>query len=459
VGSVLNREQITLLKKYNAYDVTATKAFYQKSLPMIEFRQALTKKYNRDFMNHNDTKIGKDYFAMQLEAAGVQLYNYGPNGRVPVQTLRPRIALNDAILPWIKFQHPEFQRVLDWMRSQVITQTKGALKDITAVVNGFEFVFGTGGIHGSVENRVIEADFEWCIIDLDVSSYYPNLAIVNRFAPEHLGDTFCDIYADLYEQRKKFAKGTAENAMLKLALNGTFGDSNNKFSIFYDPLFTMKITLNGQLLLCLLAEQLMMIPDLQLIQVNTDGATVRVKREHEDKVTAVRQWWEGATGLQLEEARYSRMFIRDVNNYAAEGGKGNKLKGAYEYDRDWHQNHSALVIPKVAEQVLLYDAPIAETIRNHQDIFDFCLKVKVPRSSHLLADEKPIQNTTRYYVAIGGVELIKVMPPLAGKTEWRRFQVEAGRKVCVCNDMKDAVLPIDYAYYEAEVEKLTLALR
>ena len=65
--------------------------------------------------------------------------------------------------------------------------------------------------------------------------------------------------------------------MLKLALNGVYGDSNNVFSVFYDPLFTMSITLNGQLLLCLLAENLMEnVPGLKIIQCNTDGITVRI---------------------------------------------------------------------------------------------------------------------------------------------------------------------------------------
>jgi len=52
--------------------------------------------------------------------------------------------------------------------------------------------------------------------------------------------------------------------MLKLALNGTFGDSNNIYSVFYDPQFTMAITVNGQLMLCMLAERLMTIPGLAL---------------------------------------------------------------------------------------------------------------------------------------------------------------------------------------------------
>ena len=33
-----------------------------------------------DFMNHNDTKIGKDCFVMKLEEAGVACYDYGDKG-------------------------------------------------------------------------------------------------------------------------------------------------------------------------------------------------------------------------------------------------------------------------------------------------------------------------------------------------------------------------------------------
>jgi len=73
----------------------------------------------------------------------------------------------------------------------------------------------------------------------DLSSMYPNIAISNRVFPAHLGEKFCDIYQDMYEQRKSFGKGTPENAMLKLALNGTYGKSNDKYSVFYDPKFTM----------------------------------------------------------------------------------------------------------------------------------------------------------------------------------------------------------------------------
>jgi len=465
VGTVLSREQIEVLKSYNAKDVRETKAFLHKSMGMIAFREELTHKYQRDFMNHNDTKIGKDYFVMKLEEAGVSCYDFGPRGRTPRQTKRPVIALKDAILPWIEFEQPEFNRVLNWLKAQSITETKGVFTDLTAAINGFTFVFGLGGIHGSIESEVIESDGEYVIVDLDVTSYYPNLAITNGFHPAHLGKEFVSIYKFLFEQRKSYPKKSAESAMLKLALNGVYGDSNNQFSVFYDPLFTMSITLNGQLLLCLLAEGLMHIPGLRLIQVNTDGLTVRVPRSQKMLVDLARAAWQLRTGLNLEEAIYKAMMVRDVNNYIGVFMDGStKRKGAYEYDMEWHQNAGGLVIAKVAEKVLVEGAPIRKTLEQWPDIMDFMLRTKVPRSSHLAIEwdnQQPqkIQNITRYYICEGGGRLFKYMPPLKGKTEWRKIGVESGWGVQVCNDISDAgKLPVDFDYYVREVEKLCLGL-
>ena len=460
-GTMLTNEQIDELITYNWHDVTATKKFYFESLKQIEFRQELMNKYpGRDWINFNDTKIGKEYFQMELEKAGVPLYHYGNDGRTPRQSKRQVIDLNEAILPWIRFDNPEFQRVLDWLRSQKIKETKGVFKDLSAVVNGFKFDFGTGGIHGSVDSKIIDSEDGYIILDLDVSSYYPNLAIVNRFYPEHLGETFVDIYQHLYEMRKQYPKGSTENAMLKLALNGTYGDSNNKFSVFYDPLFTMKITLNGQLLLCMLAEKLIKCPTVEMIQINTDGLTIKYHYVADDNVRRVTDAWQQQTGLHLESADYSTMFIRDCNNYLAVYSDGKvKRKGAYDYETQWHQNASAMVVPKVAEKVLVEGASIRDTVVNWSESYDFMLRTKVPRSGYLSLDNEQIQNVTRYYIAKGGRNLWKWLPPLKGKTDWRKFAINSGWGVCICNDISNyGSLPIDYEFYIQETEKLVLGL-
>lgn len=469
VGSTLTAEQLPVLRRYNREDVIVTKRFYHESADMIRFREELTARYQRDFMNHNDTKIGKDYFVMELENAGVQCYDYGPMGRQPRQTKRPSIALKSAILPWIEFQHPEFQRVLNWFKEQTITETKGVFSDITARVRGFDFMFGLGGIHGSVESEIIESNDEFVIVDLDVTSYYPTLAITNGFHPAHLGTSFVNIYQRLFEQRKQYPKGSPENAMLKLALNGVYGDSNNVFSVFYDPLFTMSITLNGQLLLCLLAEMVMLqVPGVKLIQCNTDGMTVRIPHGSSGALKVVCESWERQTKLTLEQVTYRRMCVRDVNNYIGQYWDGRvKRKGAYEHDLEWHQNHSALVVPKVAEKVLIEGASIRETVMNWPNILDFMLRVKVPRSSRLIitypevwGDTKfPLQNTTRYLVTRTGGRLFKMMPPLKGRVEWRQIGVDSGWNVTECNDIEASWnAEVDWDYYVNEVEKLVNGL-
>jgi hypothetical protein len=316
---------------YMCHDVSETLKFYHASLEQITFRDQLAQTYPElgDVLNYNDTKIGKKFFEMKLDQAGTPCYTRVNGRREPLQTRRDSIALRDVISPRVAFLHPEFVRIKTWLESQVLTRqmiedslselvnTKGVFKGVTATVNGMVYVFGTGGIHAALENTIWRSDAKRQVQGRDVASYYPNLAISNRFYPAHLSETFCDVYKAVYDMRKSYKKGTAENAMLKLALNGVYGDSNNRFGPFYDPQYTMAITINGQLMLCMLIERLVQIPSLTMIQVNTDGLEYIVDRDRISEVDAVCDWWQKHTGLELETENYSAFFQRDVNSYIA----------------------------------------------------------------------------------------------------------------------------------------------
>lgn len=377
----LNSGQIDELIEYNKHDVVKTYDFYLQCLKQIEFRETLTRDNKYDFINHNDTKIGKDFFIQKLEAARPNTcYEWVDGKRKPRQTVRMNVPLRDCIFDYIKFERPEFNAVLDFFKSRVITETKGCMSDLlesdlrdvakyanmetktlkgkklnvyngdhnvqaafpkgwfedevlktktnrvfryniaetlNVVIDDFQYDFGVGGIHGSKKKQRFVAENGRKILDIDVSSFYPNLAIKNKIYPEHLGELFCKIYEWMYNERGKYTKTDPINAALKLALNGSYGDSNNKFSPFYDPMFTMKITVNGQLSLCMLIEKLIAITGLDMLAVNTDGVTVMYNKEDEFKVYEVCKAWEDLTKLTLEYARYSKMFIANVNNYFA----------------------------------------------------------------------------------------------------------------------------------------------
>jgi len=538
VGTVLSDEQKDIVLSYNEHDVMETLKFYKHSLPAIQFREQLSEKLGFSVMNFNDTKIGKEYFAKKLEEARPGIcYTYGRKGqgRKLNQTKRDQIIVADCLFDYYDFKRPEFIAVVDWFKSQVITETKGVFTDIeehnlgsvakyaelyekrqkipcatepseeqinsfkkkrplgwigveelkakrggvhlksywkhwrvattlNVVVDGFRFDFGTGGIHGSIDSEVVRADDEWEIVDADVASMYPNIAIKNRVYPEHLSELFCDIYEDVYNQRKSYPKGTPENGVMKLALNGVYGDSNNKFGPFYDPQYTMTVTINGQLSLCLYAERLMEIPEMQLIQCNTDGVTVKIKRKYRKLYDEISRKWQDDVKLELEFADYSAMFIRDVNNYIAVYTNGKvKRKGAYQYeDLQWHQNHSALIVPRAAEAFMLYGKDLEDFVRFHPTDYDFMLRAKVDRSSRLVMVDKngvesEQQRICRYFACKNGGQLVKIMRPLAGKTEDRRFDIDKGWNVRICNKLADFDrLDVDYDYYVDQARKLVI---
>lgn len=487
VGTYLTDEQKDILLSYNDHDVDATTDFYRASCDpkadMIAFREELTAKYGADFMNHNDTKIGAEVFIIELEKAGIPCYEKNAAGRrVPRQTPRSSINLAECIFPYIRLEHPAFRMILDYLVAQTIRQTKGVFSDISCTpemvrwmdpkkvkvwvkgakkprrlchippetdmtgakyiasslhcrIDGFNYEFGTGGLHASLHREIVHSTDTHKIIDLDVASYYPNLAIKNRIYPAHLGEKFCDIYDFLYHERLRVGKKTMMGGAYKLALNGTYGNSNNEYSPFYDPMYTMKITINGQLSLCMLVEQLIKVPGLRMIQCNTDGITFHCPVEYVDHAHNLRLWWEQLTKLELEEVRYSRFFIRDVNSYIAECAEGYydeskplsryKRKGAYEYKREWHKDHSALVIVKAVEAHLVRGEDIAAFIFSHTDPFDFMIRGKVNRdcSLHMVYQngyQEQLANTIRYYVSNTGGALIKRSIPKGVPGTWKR---------------------------------------
>ena len=436
-GTCLSHQAMEDSVVYCHKDVEETEKFLKYSMSAVEFRIQLGNDY---LLNADDTKIGEHTLVEKIGRHKC----YG-QGRQPIQTFRDQINLAECIVPYVKFKDIELRKAECFLKAQVIKETKGVFDGLKANLKGFDLVFGLGGLHGCIEPSVVRSCDKYLLIDMDVTSYYPSLAISNNFYPEHLGIEFVGQYANLKTERQKYAKGTPENAMFKLALNGAYGKSNSKYSPLYDPKFTMQITINGQLLLCMLLEELMSINLVSPIQANTDGVTMLVRRTKIDQFMQVCKDWEKLTGLELERADYSAMYIRDVNNYIAVGEKGIKYKGCYDHDREYHKNHSQMVVPKVAELHMMYGAPIEETVRSWTNPFDFMLFAK--SSGTLDIDGKIIQRRSRYYISTSGGTLTKTLK------SGRASKLQKEFKVTECNSNTNLV-NIDYDYYIEEVKKI-----
>lgn len=422
-----------------------------------------------DVAKYAEMKVKKVKFkAEPTEADIVEMKAEFPLGWVEVTELKAMEVLKDSEGKPVK------ESYVDEKGKQKTRNIKVAKKSyhwcyhvaetLNVVINGFRFDFGVGGIHGakqgthgSTKKRKLRT--------LDVASYYPNMAISNNVYPEHLGKTFCKVYKDLYVERKRHDKKSAANKALKLALNGVYGDSNNEFSPLYDPAYTMSITIGGQLSLCMLMGALIDRCGAEIIMCNTDGFEYFVDIDMIEKADNLVKRWEEVTGLEMEGDTYDVMYVRDVNSYISitESGKV-KTKGAYEVlphtELGWQKNHSSMVIAMAVQHELLGKGSATEFIRNHEDKFDFFLRTKVPRSSKLFlcyedGTDVQQQNICRYYPALEGGKLVKLMPPLQDGEEWRRLGIDTDYTVETCNNVDDFDwTKLDYNYYIKEAEKL-----
>lgn len=420
----LNDQEKDKLCKYNVHDVTETERFLGKVKHAIEMRR----EYLRDGMlfgdvlNFSDVKIGTKYLETRIGR------NKCFKGSKPRQTYRQVIDFNRIILPKIYYRTEPYQEVLSWFKSQKIDITSSKRPKLKKQLAGLEFHFGVGGVHASADNKIYHSTDTHQIIDIDVAGMYVAVAIANKFAPEHLGQAFVDAYRQIKEDRARYPKGTPRNAAMKLAGNGAFGNSNNPYSPFYDPQYTFTVTTNGQLQLLQLVEMIELLPDCELIQANTDGVTIKINKKHEHLFKLWCDEWEKMTGLVLERVDYSRMWIRDVNNYIAEKTDGElKRKGAYwypledkDYDGWWNKNFSNLASKKAAEKFMTHSWPLEIAIRLVTDPFDFMLRYKATGASKLyIGDEKQLK-TVRYYVSKTGQPMKKIAPPKGEVGQYKR---------------------------------------
>jgi len=423
-GTILNDAQKDELIHYNWHDVYATTMFYVRTLAEIDFRKEMSQKYNEDFTNYNDVKMGSKIFQLKLENAGIQCYS---NKQVR-QTHRARVHLTNCIPDYINFEHPEFRRILDVFRSKVLIgdNVKALFTGLHCTISGIEYHFGAGGLHASTKG-LFESNDEYIIEDIDVAGMYPSIIVANNYFPEHLGEKFSPIFKELIDERKRVGKKTPMGAALKLAANGTFGKLADKYSYLYDLETLLQVTVTGQLSLVMVVEQLIKIPNLKIIQVNTDGITYYVHKCYQEQIKTMITWWENITNLEMEFAHYDRMWIADVNNYIGEFPDGSlKRKGRYEYELEYHKDASALIIPMAVEAYMVHGQEIKDFIHNHKNKFDFMLRAKVPRSNQLIMRwldfgyDEPLGNIVRYYVTKTGGFLIKIAPPRGTPGEYKR---------------------------------------
>jgi len=466
-------EEIQLTKDYCKNDVMATYEFYkitrgQTEHPLyaeqdqIELRQNIEEEFGIPCLNYSDSKIGDEMIKkFYCEQKNIQYSDLPKKG-----LFRTEVSVRHCIADYITFQTPKLQEFLKTIRKEKLT-IKDEFKESVEFYDNV-YTFAKGGLHTENKPKIFEADADNIIVDWDVSSYYPAIIINNGKYPHHLGPEFLRGYKTMFDKRlelkplaKKDKKIKGIVGALKLAVNSVYGKSSDMQSWIYDRQLTMFTTITGELSLLMLIEAYE-LADIHIISANTDGVTIKLHNDKVEKMHEINKWWMDLTSYELERTDYAKIIFSTVNDYLAIKTDGEiKKKGDFLTDFELHKNKSARVVPIALERYYVNDVPVADTIRNHTNIYDFCLRQKASKDFHYEGHSKETKTVynklIRYYVSNTGEKLLKVKNENSDSTAVDVSQVEAGDWVMhVCNNLKPnhPLDNINHAYYIERAERI-----
>jgi len=270
-------------------------------------------------------------------------------------------------------------------------------------------VVGYGGIHAAIPNYFFEQNGTRRIINKDVASYYPHLMTLCGYTSRNIPSP--ETFSNVLETRMK-AKASGDKATanaLKLVVNTTYGAMLNQYNDLYDPLMGRSVCITGQLFLMELAQHLYRdIPDLKIVQLNTDGIMVECSEEQLNEIDEICDEWQARTGFELETDSVAKIAQKDVNNYIEVQADGtHKSKGGYLVRGiapagAFNINNNACIVATALKEYFVNGTPVEETIEQCDDIFQFQLIAKAGmkyREAYHLVDGKQeaVQKVNRVY--------------------------------------------------------------
>lgn len=399
----ITAENVPELLEYNRHDVRATIALYRRLEPVIETRRGIGSQFGIHALNSTDSELGNRL----LNA----LYSHNPGSR---GTPRDSVKLSEVISQRLRFDSPQFCRLLEELREITVTRDNGYRFSKKVAIGDRSYQIGTGGIHSEDEPGIFETG-EYLLRDCDVTSYYPSMMLNLGIFPEHLGAGFLTFYRDIVEKRLE-AKSRGDSITangLKITVNAVFGKLNYEYFWLYDPKAFLTVTVNGQLFLLDLIEKLEGA-GIRVLSANTDGVLSAVSPELEERYSGVCKEWEERTGFSLEFEDYARYIRRDVNNYLAQTVTGKvKAKGVFIENPPLSNAYRAPVIARAIRNYFLEGVSPEDTLEAEASVMGFAYVYK-PSSKFRMGYQtsegiERVPRVNRYYIAREGGTLVRLL--------------------------------------------------
>lgn len=195
-------------------------------------------------------------------------------------------------------------------------------------------VIGDGGLHSvlalpRIDRKLpalyVESTKDWTMFNIDASSCYTSVMLYVDAMSR--GITNHKRLKDIYERRMKL-KATPKSqwtqddnnfvAAGKVVLNTVYGAMGNKYLTLYDDYMRSKTCRVGQMILIALGNSLYTnIPDLKVIQTNTDGILVYLRRKDSELLQSLVNEFSSISNFIFEIEEDYKLWQLNVNNYIA----------------------------------------------------------------------------------------------------------------------------------------------
>lgn len=451
------------MEHYNYNDVYIVCEIIRQNLGEIELRFNITNKYKIDVTNSSRSNIADTLFlAWYKDKTGIDIRDEsGSEYR--------SIKLIDVVWDKIKFQTDELKLFLERLKSLVVISVED-VKQIVTIGTG-EYTFATGGLHSIDKPGKFYSNDKFIYRDADVTSYYPHIIKYLKIKPRHLNFTaWFEIVEYLINERvvaKRAGDSTTAEA-LKIVINSIFGKLGFANGFMYDRKALLQVTLNGQLALFMLIEDLE-LNGFKVISANTDGIVTEIDRDRESEYQAICEKWEQYTKFNLEYANYEKYIRVNVNSYMSlkDGDKPIdkrvKYKGSmnpYLYRENLTKGFNAPIVSIAIANYYLHNKSVMNTLVECSNILLFSKTQNVNSKYEIVYKdvikgvivETKLQRNNRYYISNTGGSLFKVDSNTKAESS-----LIAGERVRLCNQLTTTPvkeLDINYKYYYDEAMKL-----
>lgn len=450
-------EHIADIIEYNINDVLITLALYDYSATEFKNRIIASKKYKLNLYSVSRSSMADMIMSkFYADATGLSYWDFAN-----LRTYRRSIKFKDIILDEIDFKTPELQSFLEDLKTRTIRIGTDTFKE-TLIFKGKGYTFAKGGLHSIDHGAVYTETDKYYIRDVDADSYYPSGVVNWKIKADHLGGIIIDIIdhhrKERIDAKHKGDKDTADIG--KIVLNsGVFGKLGFEYSWMFDLKAMYKVTINLQLLLIVLIEDLE-LNGIEVISANTDGIISKIPKHLNDTYEKLCKDWGIRFNMGIEFTDYDLYVRTTVNDYMARTKSGKiKLKGDFLYKLEGNaplrKGYNAPCIAKALEQYYGHDKTNIDELIKSFDIYDYLISVKVGRKYiteyHTIDGSdrhiKVLQRNNRYFVSNSGGTILKY-----DKETRKHTNIIARKTVTIFNDYYESNdYNINYNYYKSRL--------